>query len=124
MKRKIKFIPLLLACLMIISVFAGCGGGPAKDIVGTWAVSPESSTVMTFYEDGKCEVSSTYGEESWVVDSDNTLRLTDYYGGQIGTFTYVAKDKVEEFKSQNSNSYYWYVDGNELNFNGTTYMRR
>lgn len=124
MKTKIKFIPFLLVCLMIMSVFAGCGGGPAKDIVGTW-VSSSGSAQCCFYEDGKCEFpweisGSNYGEETYVVDSNNMLKVTNYYGSAL-TFKYVSLDKVEEYEASASGSSnyqpWWCIDGNKLYIN-------
>lgn len=101
---------------------AGCGE-PASSLVGKWTTE-NSSDVFEFYEDGKCELPSSvgggYGEESYTVDSNNMLKLTNYYGSST-TLTYVSPEKADEFTENHPNSYWWYVDSNKLYINSKEY---
>ncbi len=123
MKKTVKLIPFMLVYVIIISVFAGCGGSPGQNIVGTW-VSESGNAQCIFYEDGKCDVPSElggkYGEESYTIESNNMLKITDYYGSAI-TLTYVSLDKVDEYAATYSGSSnyqpWWCIDGNKIYFN-------
>lgn len=125
MKLKRKLIPLLLACLMIISSFAGCGGAQ-NAVVGTW-VNESGSQQISFYEDGKCDVpflvsGSNYGEESYTIDSNNMLKITNLYGAAI-TLNYVPLDQVEAYEAQ-TDTYeqpWWCIDGDKLYINSKDY---
>lgn len=121
MKKKLKLIPLLLACLMIISSFAGCGG-TQNAIVGTWVSGNEQ---ISFYEDGKCDVpfeiaGSNYGEESYTIDSNNMLKITNLYGSAI-TLNYVSLDQVDEYLSTSPSEAWWCIDGDKLYINSKDY---
>lgn len=118
MKKEYKFLAVGLSAIMLSTVFTGCGS-PAKDLIGKWT-NENLSGAFEFYEDGKCEVpdfaGGGYGEESYVVDSNNMLKLTSFYG-ETETFTFVSPDKADEFTKDNPEELWWYLDGDKLYIN-------
>ena len=102
MKTKIKFIPLLLACMLVISAFGGCG--LADSLVGSWE---KDDGVLTFVggDSGTFSFDSTgmYDDSgSYSISSDGTLTIKFDGETRAETFRHVSSaEEVENYLEQN-----------------------
>ncbi len=130
MKTKIKFIPLLLACMLAISAFSGCKTtetttnkpiitntvqGSSTSLAGSWE---KDDGVLTFVggDSGTFSFDSTgmYDDSgSYSIASDGTLTIK--FDGETGADTYRHVSSAAEVENET-----WCIDGDVLYF-GSSY---
>ncbi len=74
MKEKFKFIPLMLACLMIISVFAGCGQNEETQS----SEASQNATQVPTAQTKATEKETEQTEDENVGDTDNRISFEDF----------------------------------------------
>lgn len=71
-------LAVLLACFL-----TACGGTKnyQEKILGSWGKDGER--VISFYDDGTCDIAGDYGLGKWSIGEANDLEFKDYYGRQV-----------------------------------------
>lgn len=90
--KTIKSISLIFVLLISI-LLVGCNSN--NRIVGEWVYYNSETKSMKFYEDGTYEISGEYGSGTYLVDSNNMLKLTGYYG-DVQTFEYIEFSDLDK----------------------------
>lgn len=105
---KLKNFTFLMTIILMTILIVGCGNSIKNTIIGEWANCNDESRVMKFYEDGTCEIPGEYGTCTYTIESDNLLKITNYYG-EIQTFEYVEFNELD-----NVNSLCWCIKDDKL----------
>ncbi len=107
MKKAAKILALALAAVMVISVFAACGGsgdGGKKDILaGTWSQKDETNGNWSWTFDGKgnCQFKGDYysGEGTYALDeAAGTVTVTKVWDEEK-VFNYTLNGTTLELKN-------------------------
>ena len=91
-----KFLALLLAVLMVVSMFAACGKKPADDNAGTTITDPDKIADEMTTEDGKYEIAF----------------ITDVGQLKDKSFNQGTYDGVKLYAANNNKSYKYYMPAN------------
>lgn len=117
-----SFMALATGAIVTTLALAGCGS--SESIVGTWA-NAEGDEVLQFESNGTCSVPFTYSAgwmescDRYVMRDDGTLVLSSSQGN-IGSREYEQTASPEE--AEESSAYY-YLSGNDLIIDRTSYSR-
>lgn len=112
----------VVAGLILCLTLTACGGG--SSITGTWT-SESGSEILSFENDKTCSVPFTYSAgwmescDRYTVKDDGTLVLSSSQGN-VGPKSYKKVSSKQEALGNSSN---YYLVGNELVINKTTYKR-
>lgn len=113
MKNFRNIICTLLAIISFSVILTGCGNSLEKKIIGEWLMHNTEDNTLEFYEDGTCKILSEYGTGTYTIDSNNQLKITDYYGSSE-TYKYVELEKIDDFDDD-----CWCIDGDNLYINSS-----
>lgn len=113
MKKFRNIIYTLLTIISLSVLLTGCGNSLERKIVGEWKDIDSEDRTLEFYEDGTCKILSEYGTGTYTIDSNNQLKITDYYGS-AETYDYVELEEIDE-----NDDDCWCIDGDKFYINSS-----
>lgn len=114
MKKFKNIICTLLAVISLSAMLVGCGNSLEKQLVGVWQDPNTEDRTLEFYEDGTCKILSNYGTGTYTIDSNNLLKITDYYG-EVETLEYVELEEIDDSEED-----CWCIDDDKLYIGSST----
>lgn len=109
-----NFLRVITSAVLIggMGMLSSCGKSKEELLSGDWYLQGDDRLTLSLYDDGTCQIRGYYGQGTWSVVNEDTLKLTDFYG-ETEAYPFTVDDNSLELELPNGETVMYYHTAEE-----------